>query len=114
MSEISVKQRYEMFLETIKLCGLFLLKSSDQKIEYNIFEEFDGDCVSFLHYTNLDILYASNMIDKRIYSMSLELSRKFRALEGTELWNVQSVKTDKKWLEILTLSDNIKRELRGA
>ena len=44
--------------------------------------------------------------------MALELSSKFRAFENTKLWNVQSVKSSEEWLEVLELSDRIKRELK--
>ena len=105
-------ERYELFEEALSHCGTFLLDLSDEDIEYHVFEEFDGDCTSFLHANNLNLLQQSGKITMEIVDMALELSSKFRVLENTKLWNVQSVKSSKEWLEVLELSDYIKKELK--
>ena len=104
-------ERYELFEEALSHCGKFLLNLADEDIEYHIFEEFDGDCTSFLNKYNLNLLRQSGKITIEIVDMALELSSKFRALEGTELWNMRSIRKDEKWLEIMELSDRIKSEL---
>ena len=110
-NEINSIERYELFEEALSHCGKFLLNLADEDIEYHIFEEFDGDCTSFLNEKNLERLRLSSKITLEIVDMALELSSKFRALEGTELWNVSSIRKDEKWLEIMELSDRIKAEL---
>lgn len=109
MNPISIDVQYELYKETLSKCGLFLLKGSDEDIEYNIFEEFDTDSISFLHINILNSLLAAKLIDKEIYDLSLKLALNFRALEKTDLWNIESVKTNEQWYEILKLSDNIKQ-----
>ena len=105
-------ERYELFEEALSHCGKFILNLADEDIEYHIFEEFDGDCTPFLNKYNLNLLRQSGKITMEIVDMALELSSKFRVLENTKLWNVQSVKSSKEWLEILELSDYIKKELK--
>ena len=105
-------ERYELFEEALSHCGKFILSLADEDIEYHIFEEFDGDCTSFLNKYNLNLLRQSGKITMEIVDMALELSSKFRAFENTKLWNVQSVKSSEEWLEVLELSDYIKKELK--
>jgi hypothetical protein len=110
-NEINSTERYELFKEALSHCGKFILNLADEDIEYHIFEEFDGDCTSFLNEYNLNLLRQSGKITMEIVDMALELASKFRALEGTELWNMRSIRKDEKWLEIMELSDRIKSEL---
>ncbi len=105
-------ERYELFEETLSHCGKFILNLAEEDIEYHIFEEFDGDCISFLNEKNLNRLLQTGKIPLEIVNMALELSSKFRAFENTKLWNVQSVKSSEEWLEVLELSDYIKKELK--
>ena len=87
-NEINSTERYELFKEALSHCGKFLLNLADEDIEYHILEEFDGDCTSFLNKYNLNLLRQSGKITMEIVDMALELASKFRALEGTELWNM--------------------------
>lgn len=102
---------YDWFKEALNHCGSFLLDLSDEDIGYHLFEEFDSCSVSFLNENFLTQILSSGRITREILDMSLELSRKFRTLENTELWNVMSVKENQKWFEILALSDQIKAKL---
>ena len=112
ITQAGVQVLYEFFCETWNHCGGFLLECPDEDIEYSIFEEFDSDSISFLHVNTLIPLRLSGKITKGTFDMSVELSSKFRALEGTELWNVQAVRNSEKWLEVLELSDRIKDTLK--
>ena len=111
MGKITTQERYGLFKQTLEHCGLFLLNLSDEDIAYHIFEEFDGDCISFLDEKNLDRLKLSGKITSEIVDMALELASKFRSLENTELWNVCSVRETERWRAIMELSDRIKTEL---
>ncbi len=102
---------YELFKNALDHCGSFLLDLSNEDLGYHLFEEFDGDSISFLNENFLTQLLSSGRISREIVDMSLELSKKFRALENTELWNVKSVKENQKWFEILALSDQIQAML---
>lgn len=107
--EATVTERMKLFLETLQKCGMYLIESDTITIEYNIFEEFDIGAVSFLHISNLIILKDAGLINELIMKKSIELRNKFMELQGSEKWNVESVKNSYEWLEILELSDEIKR-----
>ena len=105
--------RYELFKDALNHCGMYLPDLPDEEIGYHLFEEFDGDCISFLNEDLLDQLLKSGKITQEIVYMSLELSRKLRALKNTNVWNIQSVRNSEKWLEILKLLDLIKAKLHS-
>ncbi len=108
MKQIGAEEQYKLFTATLDECGEFLLHKTPQEIEYLLFEEFDGDSVSFLSRPLLRSLLSAGMIDDEIFNLSLALAKKFRALEGTELWNASAVVCSPEWREIMALSDKIK------
>ena len=102
---------YECFKAGLSHCGVFLLELSDEDIEWHLFEEFDTDCVSFLHESTLNQLLKAGKITPYVADMSLMLSRRFRALENTSAWDVSAVRSSPVWLELFLLSDKIKKYL---
>lgn len=108
MERKRASQLFELFVQTLSCCGMFLLESEPQDIEYYLFEEFDSDSVSFLHQDALNILLENDYISSDVYWLCRLLYEKFRKMEGTNLWNVASVKIDSEWHSILELSDKIK------
>ena len=102
---------YEYFSDALDHCGLFLLMLDDKDIEWHLFEEFDGDCVSFLGENTLKLLCAAGKIAAETADAALLLARKYRVLEETALWNAAAVRTSDRWREILMLSDEIKKTL---
>lgn len=111
MQAITVQEQYEWFIKALRDIGTHLLDLSDDLIGDYVFEEFDGDCTSFLSTAVLQPLYEKQFITREIYEKSLELARRFRALEHTSLWDVAAVKTAPEWREVLTLADEIKEML---
>ncbi len=99
-------------MDTLQKCGTYLLDADKTTIEYNIFEEFDIGAISFLHINNLIILKDAGLINELVMSKSIELRDKFMELQGNEKWNIESVKNSTEWLEILELSDEMKRMLQ--
>jgi len=108
MKEISIEKKFDLYLDTLEKCGIELLNLSDEMIGYYIFEEFEVGAISFLYKDNLLSLADEGLIDNEIYFKSQILRKKFMALQGTDLWNIESVKKADKWKEILQLSDKIK------
>lgn len=109
MNKITSKESFDLFWYTLEEFGVHLLGCSDEDIGYYIFEEFDTNCISFLHENTLKQLLEAGLINKEIFDKSLVLADKFRKLENTPLWAVSKVKVSPEWLEILTLSDEIKK-----
>ena len=108
MKEISVQEQYEYFVNTFNNIGTVLSSCSTEEIGYRIFEEFDGDCISFLNENILSNLLSKGLINDTIFHMSVELAKKFRNIENTSLWNSTSVKSEPQWLEVLMIADEIK------
>ena len=108
MKEISVYEQYLYFTNSFNNIGTFLLSKSIEDIENCIFEEFDGDCISFLNEDFLSVLLVNGLINETVFRLSLELVSDFRCIENTPLWNAEYVKNDPHWLELLTTADKIK------
>lgn len=113
MKQISNAQLYEFFLETLGHFGTFLLNVEAEDIGWHVFEEFDCGCISFLHENSLDPLLTDGYISPEVYLLCQLLRKKFRDLEKTNLWNVESVKTAPEWYEIMLLADQIKGLVSG-
>ena len=114
MEKIDDMQLFELFQRALECCGMFLLNCDPQDIEYFIFEEFDGDCSSFLHEISLSKLFDYGHISAEVYSKCRLLYKKFRQMEGTIMWNANSVKTSPEWRVILSLSDEIKSMIHST
>ncbi len=108
---LSLKERYKYFKATIEECGSFLLLENNENIEYNLFEEFAVDVVSFLHEDTLKMFLNEGMIDNDIVDKTIQLRKRYLQIQkNPQLFNVEVVKTSKDWKKILKLSDEI-REL---
>ncbi len=101
---------YQKFVFTLKRCGKFLLNATDTVIETYIFEDFDLGVRSDICDEKLEIFIEEGWIDKEIKEKCLQLRNSFTNIqsEHPKIWNVQSVRISKVWLEILELSDEIK------
>lgn len=108
MKELTLSHRYDFFKDTLSHLGTFLLTDTQEEIEYRVFEEFDSDSTSFLHERNLRALLEVGLITAEIYEASLRLVAKFRALEGTALWNPEAVVSAETWRKVLELGDAVR------
>ena len=108
MERIDDVQLFKLFLRTLECCGMFLLNCEHRDIEYFLFEEFDSDSISFLHEATLSKLLDCGYISPKVYSKCQLLYKKFRQMEKTSMWNINSVKVNPEWHAILSLSDEIK------
>lgn len=108
MRTIAPKELYEYFIETFDFFGTHILSKSDEEVEYLIFEEFDSNVISFLHYNSLDVLLKHNYIDNDIYKLCLQFREQSMKLINEKLWNVNEVKTNYQWLELMKFADLIK------
>ena len=111
MKRLTTFEQFEYYVHTLNNLGLFLRECDTNEIEYCVFEEFDSDCVSFLHENTLNALLRAGLITSEIFELSLELAQRFRRLENTPYWNARSVQTEDAWAELLALADKIKAML---
>lgn len=107
MGLIGATELFGFFLETLGHCGTFLLSVATEDIEWHVFEEFDVESITFLHETTLDRLLDAGYISVEVYPLCQLLRKKFRDMEDTSLWDVESVKSAPEWYEILSLADRI-------
>ncbi|MDR6551880.1 hypothetical protein [Paenibacillus qinlingensis] len=107
MKKISIEELYELYVDTIKRCGTYLIKADDLVIGYNIFEDFDIGAISFLHTDNLKKLVEDGLISIEIMRKSSALRTKFLALQHGDEWNINAVRHSSQWKEILELADEI-------
>ena len=108
METISNAKLFEFFMETIGHCGIFLLDAGTEDIAWHVFEEFDGESITFLHEDSLKRLLDGGYISAEVYPLCQLLNKKFRDLEGTSFWNPEAVRSTREWNEILFLADEIK------
>ena len=112
MKSANQTELYALYKDTLSHVGTFLLTCEREEIEYHLFEEFDTDCTSFLHETNLRALLEERLISPEIYAASLRLAADYRALEGTDLWDPETVTTAAVWRRVLELADTV-RDMTG-
>lgn len=111
MNPMPIGKIFQIYISMFNHCGEFLLNFSDEKIGTYIFEEFDIEATTFLHENTLDKLKSAEFIDEAEYNCSKNLRQKFLKLQGTDLWNVESVKTTLEWREIMRLADEIRTSI---
>lgn len=113
-SEITTERLLELYLDTIQRCGIHLLNTEDEVVEYDIFEEFDVGVVSFLHDDSLKKLYEACLISDDVVRKSADLRKMVLEIQKTDDWNVIGVKTSQQWKKVMKLSDEIKELLNGS
>jgi hypothetical protein len=112
MSEISVVELYELYLDTIGRCTSALLARSDEDILYELFEQFDIGAITFLHENTLAKLRAAGYIDDEAVAVAklvrerwLDLSQRF--------WTVQDIRNREEWKELFRLCDRLESKSRN-
>lgn len=111
MNQITIEKLFQMYMSTFNHCGEFLLNLSDEKIGTYVFEEFDIEVITYLHHNTLNKLRDAELINEEEYDLSGMLRQKVMKLQGSCLWNVESVKTATEWLEIMKLSDKVRTSI---
>ena len=108
-----IEKRYAEFKHVLEHCGCFLLESSEDDIEYHIFEEFDIGVRTYMHEDMLGLFVDNGFSDKDMEGKCEMLRTFFVDIQPnySELWNVLAIKSHPKWRVILELSDEIKKML---
>jgi hypothetical protein len=117
MNEISAKELYKLYYDTIAKCCTFNLNSySDDELFYNLFEEFDIGVHSFFHDMSLARLSKSGLIDDVALNLSKKIREKWLSLSGSicdKTITAEQIKTDIAWQELFSLCDQLKSRLDG-
>lgn len=107
MTESWVPRLYEDYLDTIGRCTIKLRQESDEEIEFQLFEEFEIDAISFLHEDSLLKLQEAGYIDDEMVAMSKEVRQRWLALREKS-WTLAEIRTRKEWQELFELCDRLR------
>jgi hypothetical protein len=107
MTESWVPRLYEDYLDTIGRCTSELRQQSDEEIEYQLFEQFDGGAWSFLHEDNLIKLRDAGYIDDEMVAMSKQVRERWLALQKKS-WTTAEIRTRREWQELFELCDRLR------
>lgn len=108
MKNITTRELYDLYIDTLDKCGIYLLKEEDIVIETNIYEDFDIGIHSFFYIDSLNKLYESGFISLNKLNKSSILRDKVIQLQDSTEWNIENFKRSTKWREIMILCDEIK------
>lgn len=100
---------FECLLETLDASSSKLLSLDDEMLGYTVFEDLSIDYTTFLQSYTLDALIDAYIITDEISDKCKILRNKISEIENSELWDMEYIKTDAKWLEVMNLSDEIKK-----
>lgn len=108
MRKLTTEQSFDFYLSSLERCTINLLQETDEVIGYEIFDEFTIEYPASLSKYTLEVLESNGIIDENIVCLSKELREKLLKLDGSLLWNINSVKKTSEWKAVLQLSDEIK------
>lgn len=106
MEQITLAQLKDLFYDTLENCSSDLNKKDDDTVEYEVLENFDIGVHSFLHDDNLKKLLGNSLINNEIFHLASQLRYKVLAIPENK-WEIQSIRNDEEWKEIIELSDAI-------
>jgi hypothetical protein len=109
MIQLTIEQSFDFYLRSLKRCGLHLLEKTDNKIYYQIFDEFAIEYPASLSNYTLERLESEGIITSTIHELSKLLEVRLSKIDNTSQWNVGSLKHSEEWRDILQLSDEIKK-----
>lgn len=112
MKPITTEQLYEFYKDTIGHCGAYLLNEDDDVIEYNIFEEFDIDIITFLYPDNLAVLVENGFINREQMEKSISIREEALKMDKEGLWQLHLIKTHERWRKLMLLCDELRNTLK--
>ncbi len=113
MSTINSRELYELYIDTLNKISYDLLGASEEKIETDIFEDFDIGVMSFFHDDNLNILENNDYISADIMELSQKLRQYVIKMQNTDSeWSINSFKQFVAWTKLFNISNQIKINIK--
>lgn len=100
---------FESLIGTLDASSSKLIGLDDEMLGYTVFEELSVDYNVFLQGYTLDVLIDKYIITDEITDKCKVLYNKINEIENSELWDMEYIKTNAKWLDVMNLSDEIKK-----
>lgn len=100
---------FESLLGTLDASSSKLINLDAEMLGYVVFEELSIDYNIFLQSYTLDALMDNYIITDEIADKCKALYNKINEIENSQLWDMEYIKADDKWLEVMNLSDEIKK-----
>jgi hypothetical protein len=110
MTEITIHELYELYVDTLERCTPAVRRQSDEELLCNLFEEFATSAWSFLHEISLDKLRSAGLIDDDMVEQSKEVRRRWLELERRE-WTTEEIRSNAEWNELFNLCDFLKQKV---
>lgn len=109
MTNINEVKLFEFFDETLNASSSKLLNMDNDELGYTVFETLSSSYLVFLQNETLNILIDKWIITDEISEKCTVLRSKLQEIENSKLWDIEFIKTDSKWLNVMRLSDEIKK-----
>ena len=107
---MTILERFDLFKETFNVFGTFILKKSDDEIEYLVFEEFITYVTCYLHENTLIDLLKNKLIDQYVFDKSILLREEVLNIDGGPLWTLDEIKENEYNLNIPRYVDTFEEE----
>lgn len=108
MDKMTLGRLFKLYYDIFDKFGLHLLQESDENIGYIVFELTDIS-IGFSSKRILTKLLDEGIIDESIFKLSLSLHDMYRStIRIPLLRNVQSVRNEDEWKELMVLSEDIR------
>ena len=110
MTELSLQELYELYLDTLSQCTPSILEMSDEDILCILFEEFASSAWAYLHIDNLSNLRNAGLIDDAIVEESQEIRRCWLALEDHD-WTIDDIRHNREWSNMFNRCNTLKQKV---
>ena len=105
--KINAQMYYDCFVETLEAYSTEILKMSDDELEEYLFDEVDGKIYAWLNEDHLNTMEEFGYIDAQIHRRAKALYQSYQNLDGSQLWDIQYVRTALEWSHIFYSAERI-------
>ena len=105
--KINCRMFYDNFVETLEAYSLKVLDMSDDELEEYLFDEVDGKIYAWLCEEHLREMEEFGFISEAVHRKATDLYQCYQRLDGSELWDIQYVRSALEWEHIFYSAERI-------
>ena len=105
--KINCKMYYDEFVETLRCYSIKVLEMDDDELEEYLFDEIDGKIYAWLDEAHLRDMEELGFINSTVHRRATDLYQCYQRLDGTELWDIQYVRTALEWQHIFYSAERL-------